>query len=54
MKKNRAQDQEQKPRRLTLNRETIQALDDPTLLELVRGGTSRCHALTTSGDTQVC
>jgi hypothetical protein len=26
------------PRRLTLNRETIQVLDDPALLELAKGG----------------
>jgi hypothetical protein len=32
-------DKEDKKRRLTLSRETIQILDDPTLLELVRGGT---------------
>lgn len=28
----------EKPRRLTLNRETIQVLDDPALLERARGG----------------
>jgi hypothetical protein len=40
MKKNTTKDQEQnwKPRRLSLNRETIQALDDPALIEFARGG----------------
>jgi hypothetical protein len=40
MKKNRErdQDQKQKPRRLTLSRETIKVLDEPALLELARGG----------------
>ena len=40
MKKNRKQGEEQnrKSRRLSLNRETIQALDDLTFLELARGG----------------
>jgi hypothetical protein len=40
MKKSTVRDQEQggKKRRLTLNRETIKALDDPALLELIRGG----------------
>jgi hypothetical protein len=40
MKKNRMKDQEQegKPRRLGLNRETILVLNDPALLELARGG----------------
>lgn len=37
MKKNK----EDKNRRLTLNRETIQRLEDPRLLEQVRGGTSQ-------------
>lgn len=37
MKKNKTKGQEQKPRRLSLNRETIRALNDPALLELVRG-----------------
>lgn len=40
MKKNGTKDQEQKPRRLSLNRETIQVLNDPALLELARGGGS--------------
>ena len=36
MKKNTTKDQ--KPHRLSLNRETIQALNDPALLELAQGG----------------
>ena len=40
MKKNKTKGQEQsrKPRRLSLNRETIRILNDPALLELARGG----------------
>ena len=40
MKKIKTQDQDQKrnPRRLSLNRETIRALNDPALLELAIGG----------------
>jgi hypothetical protein len=40
MKKNQTTNQEQKrkPHRLRLNRETIQILNDPALLELARGG----------------
>jgi hypothetical protein len=40
MKRNRMKDEKQqrKPRRLRLNRETIQVLNDPALLELARGG----------------
>jgi hypothetical protein len=40
MKKNKIKNQEQKqaPRRLTLSRETIKALDDAALLEQIRGG----------------
>ena len=34
-------DKEDKKRRLTLNRETLQRLEDPRLLEQVRGGTSQ-------------
>jgi hypothetical protein len=37
MNKNKTKDQEQKPRRLSLNRETIVLLNDPALLELARG-----------------
>lgn len=52
MKKNKRRDQEQKPRRLGLNRETIRALD-PALL-LARGGeteaTYTCN-FTTNTDT---
>lgn len=40
MKKKTTKDQEQKPRRLRLNRETIRLLNDPELRELVRGGTT--------------
>lgn len=47
MKKNRKKDQEprRKPRRLTLNRETILVLNAPALLGLARGGDA------ISGDT---
>lgn len=40
MKKNKTKDQEQKrkPRRLSLNRETIRALDNPAFVRLARGG----------------
>jgi len=40
LKKNKTKGQEQsrKPRRLSLNRETIRILSDPALLELARGG----------------
>jgi hypothetical protein len=40
MKKNKERDQEQKgkSRRLTLSRETLQALDDPALLGVAQGG----------------
>ena len=40
MKKNKTanQEQERKPHRLRLNRETIHVLDDPALLGLARGG----------------
>ena len=34
----RAEEQKQKPRRLSLSRETIRLLADPALLELARGG----------------
>ena len=64
MKKNKTKDQEQKrkPRRLSLNRETIQILDDPALLEPARGGTEvvsefemGCHPRTSSiDDPNVC
>jgi hypothetical protein len=47
MKKSKTKDQEQnrKLRRLSLSRETIRVLNDPTLLELARGGaidTKKC------------
>jgi hypothetical protein len=38
MKKNKAQEQNRNQRRLSLNRETIQILDNPAFLELARGG----------------
>ncbi len=38
MKKNSTQGQEQKSRRLSLSRETIQVLNDPALLRRARGG----------------
>jgi len=43
MKKNktRGPEHKQKPRRLSLNRETIVVLNDPALLELVRGAEQR-------------
>jgi hypothetical protein len=49
MKKNETTDREKnrKPRRLSLNRETIQVLDDPALLELARGG-SNFHSCDTA------
>jgi hypothetical protein len=37
MNKNKTKDQERKPRRLSLNRETILLLNDPALLGLARG-----------------
>ena len=41
MKKNltRNNAERERPRRLTLSRETIQILNDPSLLELAQGGT---------------
>jgi hypothetical protein len=42
-------DKEDKKRRLTLNRETIQRLEDPRLLEQVRGGTSQIRVCTITG-----
>ena len=55
MKKNKTKNQEQKqrPRRLSLNRETIKALDEPSLLELARGGhgDSGGPGCTTNSDT---
>jgi hypothetical protein len=38
VKKNKDEKKEGMPRRLTLNRETIQILNDPALLELAKGG----------------
>lgn len=40
MKKNlKTREEQKKPRRLTLSRETIQLLSDPALLRTARGGT---------------
>jgi hypothetical protein len=39
-------DKEDRKRRLTLNRETVQMLDDPRLLKQVRGGTSQIRTCT--------
>jgi len=38
MKKNKTQEKNRNPRRLRLNRETIQILDNPAFLKLARGG----------------
>jgi hypothetical protein len=38
MKKNKAQEQNRNSRRLSLNRETIRLLNEPALLEFVKGG----------------
>jgi hypothetical protein len=58
MKKNKTKDQEQKrkSRRLSLNRETIQVLNDPALLELARGGglTGLCAGNTNGTSTSPC
>ena len=46
-----------KPRRLSLNRETIQVLQDPALLELARGGVSgqpTQRVESTSQDSLIC
>lgn len=42
-------DKEDRTRRLTLSRETIQRLEDPQLLEQVRGGTSQWGCTTRTG-----
>ena len=47
-------DKEDRTRRLTLNRETIRSLEDPQLLEQVRGGTSQwriCTSISFNEDT---
>jgi hypothetical protein len=56
MKKDRKKDQERKPRRLSLKRETIQILQAPVLLALARGGykpdetcPTNSHSLADSG-----
>lgn len=56
MKKNRKQGEEQnrKSLRLSLNRETIRALGDLTLLELARGGGGGDQAGTSSNGIPVC
>ena len=43
-------EKEARKRRLVLSRETIQRLEDPQLLEQVRGGTSQWTMCTTSGN----
>jgi hypothetical protein len=43
---------QQKPRRLTLNRETIRFLDDPALLGLARGGRTDDTTLSMTVTTQ--
>ncbi|MFP5287588.1 MAG: hypothetical protein ACLGI9_17760 [Thermoanaerobaculia bacterium] len=53
MKKDRTKDQEQKPRRFSLKRETIQILDDPALLARARGGAQDETCLTTSHSHQL-
>jgi hypothetical protein len=55
--KNKMKDQEQKPRRLSLNRETILILNDPALLGLVKGeGTTLQTSVLNSDSTkpEVC
>jgi hypothetical protein len=51
-------DKEDRTRRLTLSRETIQRLEDPQLLEQVRGGTSQWRVCTITynnqGSMEVC
>jgi hypothetical protein len=49
MKKNTTKDQRQKTHRLRLNRETIQILDDPALLELARGEAQNVTGLSAGG-----
>jgi hypothetical protein len=45
-KERKDQEQQRKPRRLSLFRETILVLEDPSLLEQARGGTTQAHRLT--------
>ena len=55
MKKNEKKDQEQKrkPRRLGLNRETIQVLNDPAFLEKARGAeVVVCPTYSYSGESE--
>jgi hypothetical protein len=49
VKKNLKKRDPEKPRRLTLSRETIKLLDDTKLLELAGAGTTTCTDITTSG-----
>lgn len=49
VKKNLKTQEEKKPRRLTLNRETVKLLDDPALLRTARGGDG---GITTSGNEE--
>ena len=51
-KKTRDQEQKQKPRRFTLNRETILILNDPALLELVKGEGGTLQSLLNSDSTK--
>lgn len=53
MKKNLKKRDAEKPRRLTLSRETIKLLTDPKLLEQVAGGTTTITDITTSGAQQI-
>ena len=47
-KKLNQQRNQEKPRRLTLSRETIKHLEDPALLEAVQGGTDTYVAAATT------
>jgi hypothetical protein len=56
LKKNKTKGQEQsrKPRRLSLNRETIRFLSDPALLELARGGMNGPYGTSTEDGGVFC
>lgn len=55
MKKNLKKDQQREtPRRLSLNRETLQSLDDPSLLEKAEGGTQVGRSMTTTEQPTGC
>lgn len=47
-------DKEDKKLRLTLSRETIQTLNDPALLEQVRGGTSQLRICPIDNSMDAC